>query len=251
MHRFFVPPEFLLQEQVVLTGGQAHQIRRVLRMRPGDRIVLLDDRGTACDATIDAIDRDSVKATVTARTQPETEARTRLTLYLAILKGERFDWALQKGTEIGVHRFAPLICERNVVDDFSVATEKHERWERIVREAAEQSGRVRLPILMPAAPFAGAIGIGTKPDVGSAALRLICWERERSCTLGEALHACNFDGSQRIEVFVGPEGGFSEREMLMAQQAGLAPISLGARILRAETAAIVAATIVLHHAGDL
>ena len=264
MHRFFVPPSALETQPITLTGDQAHQVRRVLRMRLGDRATLLDGRGWACEGILVAVGETDVKFQAVRRWAVEGESATHITLYQAVLKGERFGWALQKGVEVGVGAFVPLICERNVVDDMASVESKRERWERIIQEAAEQCGRGRLPELRPAQLFAQAVQAPLSParaaarEVGGeadseagGAIRLILWEEERAARLRETLAGCNFGPGAGIQLYVGPEGGFTEAEVALARSYGVRSVSLGPRILRAETAGIVAAALVLYEAGEI
>lgn len=247
MHRFFVPAKALASHPVVLTGDQAFQIRRVLRLRLGESVVLLDGLGYAHEAILVALGDTDARFQVLRRAAAAGEPQTFVTLYQAVLKGERFGWALQKGTEVGISRFVPIVCERNVVDDLDAVEGKRERWTRIIQEAAEQSGRGKLPELAPAQLFQQAVSPGRAGDV----LRLIPWEGERETSLRQALAGCNFAAGARIELFVGPEGGFAEAEIDLARRYGVRPVSLGPRILRAETAGMVAAALILHEAGEL
>jgi len=258
MHRFFVAPSLFAQPIVILTGDQAHQVRRVLRMRPGDRAILLDGRGRACEASLIAVDEEGVRFRVVRRWEAAGEPTTRITLFQAALKGERFAWALQKGTEVGVAAFVPLICERNVVDDLAAIEQKRGRWERIIQEAAEQSGRGCLPVLHPPRRFAQAVSCAAAPDAqagglrhGDDEVRLILWEGEREARLRDVLSGCNLARGMHIQVFVGPEGGFTESEIALAQSCGVRPVSLGPRILRAETAGVIAAALILYAADDI
>ncbi|MGC8782042.1 MAG: RsmE family RNA methyltransferase [Anaerolineae bacterium] len=272
MQRFFISPSAFVRPIVTLIGEQAHQVRRVLRLRPGDRVVLLDGRGGACEAALIAADEAGARFQVLHRWEAEGEPAIHITLFQAMLKGERFGWALQKGTEIGVSAFVPLICERSVVDDLSAIEHKRERWQRIIQEAAEQSGRGRLPVLHPAQAFPQALGLhlpsplrkeaGGKANVSpglpplperedKAAMRLILWEGEREIRLRDALDRCNLAAGAHIQVFVGPEGGFSASEIALARDSGICPVSLGPRILRAETAGIVAAALILYAAHEM
>jgi 16S rRNA (uracil1498-N3)-methyltransferase len=253
MQRFFVSPEVFERQPVVLTGPQAHQVRRVLRMRLGERAVLLDGRGAACEGLLIAVTETDVRFQVSQRWQESGEPRTQITLLQAVLKGERFGWVLQKGTEVGVSAFMPVICERNVVDDMEAIEDKRERWERIIQEAAEQSGRAFLPQLLPAQLFQQAAQPGSLSNrVGAAPpLRLMLWEGEQEASLNGALAGCNFASGARIQVLVGPEGGFTEEEVRVARSYGIRTITLGPRILRADTAGVVAAAIILHEAGEM
>ena len=247
MHRFFISPEAFASHPVVLTGDQAHQIRRVLRLRLGERIELLDGLGYAYEAVLIALGETDAKFQMIRRWAAEGEPRTHITIFQAVLKGDNFGWALQKGTEVGVSRFVPTVCTRNVVDDLDAVEGKRERWERIIQEAAEQCGRGRLPELAPAELLPQAISYPSE----NGTLRLIPWEGERSNRLRTELARCNFAGEARIELFIGPEGGFTEEEVALARRYGVQPVTLGPRILRAETAGVIAATLILSEAGDI
>jgi 16S rRNA (uracil1498-N3)-methyltransferase len=245
MHRFFVPPHSIKESRVALRGTIVHQIRDVLRMRPGDEIVLLDNSGFAHRTELVTIDRDAVRGRVIEKWKLETEPQTRLTLYQGLLKGQKFEWVLQKGTEIGIVAFVPMLTERCVVSTVNgVSDARVERWERIVVEAAEQAGRAVLPHLWSATLFAHAC-----EQAARGGLALIPWEDEHSRGLREALQ--NVPKSKEISLFIGPEGGFAEEEIAVAQERGVMPVSLGPRILRAETAGLVAASAVLYELGDL
>jgi 16S rRNA (uracil1498-N3)-methyltransferase len=169
------------------------------------------------------------------------EAAARITLYLALTGREKFEWMLQKCTEVGAAAFVPVISSRALVQDGRDAAKKLERWERIVREAAEQSRRGILPPVHPPLAFEAALQ-RAQPD----ALRLIAWEGEHSLTLRAALAPSKAAPAPTIAVFIGPEGGFSEAEIEAARAAGVQPVTLGERILRMETAAVVAAALVLY-----
>jgi 16S rRNA (uracil1498-N3)-methyltransferase len=244
--RFFVSGALLAQRPVALTGDVAHQMRRVLRLAPGARVTLLDGEGWEHEAEVIAVTAREVRLNVLSRRDAGGEPRVKITLYQAVLKGERFEWALQKGTEAGVSAFAPLVTERTIIDDLHAVEGKRERWQRIIREAAEQCGRGRVPLLLPGQLLRGAVKAPALED----ALRLIPWEGERSQTLSAALAACNFSAGGGIELFVGPEGGFSSAEIDWAQRHGVKPVTLGPRVLRAETAGLVATVAVLYHAGE-
>ncbi len=251
MHRFFVAPDVLEHQPVLLGGEQARQIRRVLRMHPGQRATLLDNSGWAYEANLLSYGDSDARFEIVRRWAATGEPRTHITLYQALLKGERFGWALQKGTEVGVSRFVPVVCERNVVDDLGAAEQKRQRWERIIQEAAEQSGRARLPVLTLAQTFETVLQVGSSHSTMSGPLRLMLWEEEVATTLRQALAGCNFAGGERIEVLVGPEGGFTVGEANLAERWGARRVTLGPRILRAETAGVVAAAAILYEAGEM
>ena len=249
MHRFFVSPVVLGRSPVLLDGAQAHQIRRVLRVRPGERVTLLDNCGWAYEASLVSYGDSDARFDILRRWVAEGEPHTHITLYQAVLKGEKFGWVLQKGTEVGISRFVPMICERNVADERAVSGPRRERWERIIREAAEQSGRGRLPVL---APMESLVALEQDSSASSsAALPLILWEEERRTSLKQALASCNFAVRASIELLVGPEGGFVAHELETAERKGARRVSLGPRTLRAETAGVVAAAAILYEAGEM
>lgn len=250
MQRFFISAPLAVGRLIALTGDQAHQVRRVLRMRPGDRAILLDGRGAAYESVLTAVSEAEVQFQAMQRCEMTGEPAVHITLRQAMLKGERFGWALQKGVEVGVSAFAPLICERNVVDDALAVEGKRTRWARIIQEAAEQCGRGRLPELLPVQRFGAAVQPAASAP-HTAALRLLLWEGERRARLRDILRECNVGPGAGIQLFVGPEGGFSDAEVALAHDCGVRAVGLGPRILRAETAGVVAAALILYELGDI
>ena len=245
MHRFFVPPESIKDKRASLRGPVVHQIRDVLRMRSGEEIILLDNSGAAYQVKIEAVDPDLVRGRVTEKWKLDTEPRTKITLYQGMLKGQKFDWVLQKGTELGITSFVPVLAARCLVGSVDdVSDTRLERWQRIVSEAAEQSGRAVLPKLDSAIFFQHAC-----QQVTGRGLSLIPYEGEKDRGLREALASA--PRARAINIFVGPEGGFTEEEIATAQNFGVLPITLGPRIFRAETAGIGAASAILYELGDL
>lgn len=246
MHRFFIPPEWIGEDGIILSDPVAHQIRNVLRMHPGDRILVLDNSGWAWEVELLEVGLEQVVGVVVRRMLAQGEPRTKITLYQGVLRGHRFEFALQKGTELGIVEFVPLISDRAVMADLGDVDKKHPRWRRILREAAEQSGRGRLPNLEPAMLLPRACERAQR----QGGLVFVPWEEERSLSLRSLLA-----GQQRrpfvVSIFVGPEGGFAKEEVELARQYGIQPVTLGPRILRAETAGLVAATAILYELGDL
>lgn len=249
MHRFFVSPECLRDGRVSLTGSLGRQLSRVLRLRPSDHIVLLDDSGWAYEVELDRVTRGLATGHIVGAWEPRTEPPARLVLYQALPKGRKFDWILQKGTELGVSTFVPLVTER-CVRARGKRDEGHKlaRWRRIVAEAAEQSGRAHLPRVLQVTPFAEAC---EAPP--SDALALMASVGDEAVPLSKALRSLE-DAAQHlreVRLYVGPEGGFAPGEVAMAREAGIVPVSLGPRILRTETAGLVALSAVLYALGDM
>jgi 16S rRNA (uracil1498-N3)-methyltransferase len=232
--------------ELALPDDIAHQARDVLRLAPGDTLALLDGRGGAWTATLVAVGRAGVRARLGARAEAGGEPRARIVLYQGMPKAAKFEWVLQKGTELGVAAFVPLRTERSVTGAEDVGPSKRARWQRILIEATEQCGRARVPEL--AEPLTLAEAVRTLPP---GALALIPWERERATSLRAALAAEANMATPAIHLFIGPEGGFAEGEVALARDHGMVPVSLGPRILRAETAAIAAVALALAATGDL
>jgi 16S rRNA (uracil1498-N3)-methyltransferase len=246
MHRFFVPAEWLKEEVVSITGPLVHRLRNVLRIRPDDHVVLLDNSGWEHEVEVLKVTSQRLEARVVHKSVAPSEPRTKITLYQALLKLDKFEWVLQKNTELGIVGFVPMITERCIIGSLEdISKTKTERWWRILMEAAEQSGRGRLPTLRPAVMFSTAC-----EDAARGGLTLIPWEEEKERSLRSVLQSTE-PPPFSINLFVGPEGGFSAEEVDQAQRYGALPITLGPRILRAETAGLVGAAAILHHLGDL
>lgn len=241
-HRLFVRPDQIAGDRVRFDPAQAHQLARVLRLRPGDRLTVLDGADRQAIATLDRLTRDGALARLDPWEPRLTEPVCRITLYQALIKLERFEWVLQKGTEIGVAAFVPLRTDR-CLSRGPIDARRIDRWRTIIREAAEQSGRARLPTLGEPAPIADL------PD-REQDLTIVCWEAARDRRLRDCLAGLP-QIPTRIGLIVGPEGGLTEAETGRLAARGAPIAGLGPRILRAETAALAAATIVLTAAGDL
>jgi 16S rRNA (uracil1498-N3)-methyltransferase len=246
MHRFFVPPESLEGNRVVITGEQAHHIRRVLRLRPGNVIIVLDNTGWEQDVRITSVDRGEVQGEVLRRRLAAGETRVKISLYQAVLKGARFEVALEKGTELGIVEFVPLISDRCVVADLEAVDKKRLRWTRIVRGAAQQSRRGQMPRLQPPLLFRLACERANR----TAGLSILPWAGEQERSLRGVIESLDRHPFS-VNVFVGPEGGFTDQEVELARTYDVRPVTLGTRIFRAETAGLVVASALLYALGDL
>ncbi|MDQ2807954.1 MAG: 16S rRNA (uracil(1498)-N(3))-methyltransferase [Chloroflexota bacterium] len=236
MQRFFVDPTLPLEAATELTlpAGLAHQVGHVLRLRPGAHILLLDNSGWESEVELTAFDRSAIQGRVLARRLAQEAAGPAVTLYACLLKGEKFEWMLQKATELGVSAVVPVISERTVAGGT-----KPDRWERIVREAAEQSRRARLPLLHVPQSWATAVSGAAAHDVA-----LVPWE-EADGLIPLAPLVAQARQAARVALLIGPEGGLTAAEVQVAAAAGVQPVSLGPRILRAETAALAALALLL------
>ena len=231
MPRFFISPDSVAPDgaTAVVTGDDARHISRSLRMRVGEAITLCDGQGTDFAGEIAAIDADSVTVAVRGSSHCTSDPPYRAVVYQALVRGERFDAAIQKSVEFGASAIVPVATERATVRlDSRDAEKKRVRWQRIATEAAMQCGRGVIPAVGGLVSFGEAIA--TAPG-----LRLFCYEEERTLHLRDALKGV--DPNAEISLFVGPEGGFSGAEAEAARAAGAVSVSLGRRILRTESAA--------------
>jgi 16S rRNA (uracil1498-N3)-methyltransferase len=258
MRRFFVSPDQLEGDKVTITGPAVHHIRDVLRLRPGDDIVVLDNSSWEREVEIAEVGREQVVGRVLSRALATGEPRTKVSLFQGVLKGGHFETVLQKGTELGIVEFVPLISQRCVIAGLDDVNKKMVRWRRIVQEAAEQSRRGRLPNLQPAMIFSQACERAKR----MGGLSLMPWEGEERVSLklvfgkeqkkSKGKETPSFPSNPfSINLFIGPEGGFTFEEVALAQRYGIVSITLGRRILRADTAGLVAAAAILYELGDL
>lgn len=240
MHRFFVEPSLLLSDEVAL-DQEVLQHMVVVRLGVGQEIELLDGKGLVCLCRVESLGKKSGTARVLSR-QHRQETAFAVRLLQGIPKGDKMDLVLQKGTELGISRFSPMASSRCVpLLEGEREHKRHQRWSRILSEAARQSRRPVLPVLDPPLNFDRALKDTTEE------LRLMLWEEE-SRPLPEALPPAT---PASVAILVGPEGGFSEEEAQRARAAGFVSVRFGPRILRSETAGFALASILQYLYGDL
>jgi len=245
-HRFFVRPESMVQGRVTFGAALAHQMRSVLRLCPGAIVFVLDDSGWEYEVELTHLQRDWASGRVCTQRLMQTEPHLSLTLYQSVLRGDRFEWVVQKGTELGVSTFVPILGRRTIATDVQRIEKKRPRWERIIREAAEQSRRGRLPCLAKPLSFSSACQRGAR----NHDLSLIPWEEWTQDSLCGVL--CALDPRPKtVALWIGPEGGFDPDEIALARRLGIRAVTLGPRILRAETAGLAAVAIVLSALGEM
>jgi len=257
MPQFFIAPEDIQKKSFRLTGPEAFHVVKVLRYVKGQTIVLFDGRGGRFEGLIEDVSPDgAVAGKVTATLTPDDRrAPARVHLYLGLLKASSWDYALEKGTELGASTFTPILTPRTVVllHEVERARAKQDRWARVVMAAAKQCGRGELPRVKEPAAFRDAIR--ASKDKG---LILLAWEGMKGAVAGDSLRAVLRAADQErganaldVHVFVGPEGGFTEEEVELAQTEGAVLFGLGPRTLRAETAAAAAVALVQYELGAL
>ncbi len=242
MHRFFIPEKSFENDQATILGDMAHQIIRVLRLTPGDQVVLLDNEGWEYQTIIKSITKDIVTGKILNKALGTGDPSVKITLYQALLKNDKLEFVLQKGVELGIQSFVPFVSERCVAKKPS--ENKIERWRNIIKEAAEQSRRARLPLLHQLISFEEACRQALIPA-------LILWEEEKTRGLKSLLRSPTFSKKKEISLFVGPEGGFTSLEIVLANRYGIVAVGLGDRILRAETAGLTAISAIMFEKGEL
>ena len=229
---------------IPLPGKQAHYLRHVLRLRPGNNVVVFNGRGDECLAEIQTLTRDGARLRIASASTPIPEPELDLTLLQGIAKADAMDLIVQKATELGVRTIAPVVTEYSVVKlDAQRVSRRLEHWLRIAYSACEQSGRHSPPSICEPQPL--ALGLEALPPTGT---RLVL-----DPTAEVALEAGPGARPQAgpVSLLIGPEGGLSDRDLLLADRAGFRRVRLGPRILRVETAAIAACAIAQANWGDL
>lgn len=232
MSLFFIQARALQDNQITLTGDLAHHLRDVLRCLPGEIVNLVDERQIRYRAAISQITNLGVTAKILQIDGPQSRPAVSVTLAQSVLKGEKMDWVVQKATELGVNTIVPIITERTIARPRADRkAHRINRWQRIAKESSQQCGRSDIPIISGVLPL--DTWIKNSPD---GSLKLVPWEQERDRSIKSALtHANN---RRSIAVLIGPEGGLSPSEIELARKKGWVPVSLGPRILRAETAGL-------------
>lgn len=231
MHRFIVRSALLAQDAVTLDGAHARQIAVVLRMTPGDEVTLVAG-GEEAVAVLESVEPERVVARIRDRAVSTREPAVALTLALPLLRGDRSEEVVEAATQLGVARILPYVATRSVVRALGEA--KHERWQRIAREAAETARRGIAPPIGTLRTWDELFEVLPRPIV-------VAWEGERELRLRDALPR----DAEALSLVIGPEGGLSEEEIAVARAHDAIVVTLGERNLRAETAAIAAVAIAM------
>lgn len=252
MQRYFIPPDQFTDETVTITGDDAHHLIRVMRAKPGDTCIVSDGNSREALVRLRAVDAQQVVADVVERLLMENEPSVDVWVAQSLPKGDKMELVIQKGTEIGASRFIPFVSERTVVQlDSKKEGKRLERWQKIAKEAAEQAHRNRVPAVDPVFSWKELLRLATDADAA-----WICYEKqsvqELRVQIRQAVSSRKEKGRRlKLMLIIGPEGGFSEREAEEAEAAGCRAVSLGKRILRTETAAMVGLTCILYESGEM
>ncbi|MDF2539955.1 MAG: hypothetical protein K0S76_2976 [Herbinix sp.] len=234
MHRFYVTANQIQGEEIAITGPDVNHIKNVLRMKPGDEIVICNGQGKDCYCIINKVSEGEVTTRIHSIQDTQTELKVKITLFQGLPKMDKMELIIQKAVELGVHEIVPVMTKRTIVklEDKKKEEKKLERWQAIAEGAAKQSGRGYIPRIQPVISFreavqkAIAMGLGIIPYENANGI-----QRTKDLMRGLGQYA-------NIGVFIGPEGGFDEAEIELARTNQIAPITLGRRILRTETAGL-------------
>lgn len=246
MDRFFVDKKNIDLENKVckITGDDVKHISKVLRCKTGDELEICDKENREYIGKIFSIDKNEVLLNIIKEVDIKRESDLKVRLYQGLPKSTKMEIILQKLTEIGVDEIVLVQTKRSVakIED-KKEDKKLERWERIIYEASKQSKRGKIPKLRGILSFKEAL-----EDIKNNNLNIACYENEKTNSIKNSIKGVNIDS---IGIFIGPEGGFDEEEIKLMEKNDVKSVSLGNRILRTETASVVASSIVLYELSDL
>lgn len=245
MQRYFVRSDQIKGDLVTISGDDAHHIFRVMRLSAGDPVIVCDNSGKQYDVRLETVSGEAVTGKILNEQMAPSEPRLRVTIAQSLIKGDKMDWVIQKGTELGVTEFLPFKSVRSVVKlERTKALNRRKRWQKIAKEAAEQAHRGRIPVVSSPLSWSDLLDKVAAYDVAVMAYE---WEQAQSLpalwqtlpTIGSCL------------CIIGPEGGFDRAEVEAAQAVGVQSVHLGPRILRAETAALTAIICAMWASGEM
>ena len=248
--RFYAAPAAIGESFIHLSSEESHHLARVLRLREGDEAFVFDGCGREYRCRVTDAGARAARLAIVERCADEVESPLDLTLAQALAKGEKFDLIVRKATELGVRKIAPLVTASADVKLSDERAEKRaERWRRIALEALKQSGGRRLIEIQPVTTLTDFIAAITAHEQAAAPPVLLVFSERGGAAVSEALS--NVDHSRRIIALIGPEGGWDTDELDLLAARGARAVTLGPRVLRTETAALVAVSLIQHRLGDL
>lgn len=243
MYRFYVEQDQIKEDRITIAGSDVNHIKNVLRMRPGDKIIICNGQGKDFYCIIESESEGTVTAGIEKIRDTDTELAGRLYLFQGLPKKDKMELIIQKAVELGVHEIIPVMTRRTVVklEDRKKELKKLERWQAISASAAKQSNRGIIPAVKEAMSFKAAVEYA-----GNLDCKLIPYEKaDNIIKTREILQSIK--KNQSVGIFIGPEGGFDESEAELAVMSGILPVTLGRRILRTETAGLAALSMIMLH----
>ncbi len=244
MRRFYIPADQLGKNEVIITGTDAHHLRDVLRFQIGDKIILFDGTGWEYPAQLVSVERGEIKAAIREKLKVDAEPGLRITLAQGYLKDKKMDAVVRQLTELGVSTWLPFFSRRSVPSpNTKRLLDRSRRWHKISLESLKQCGRSRAMTIEPAVSLQEAIQKAEGHE-----LKIIFWEDAKSTSLKNQIQP-PYPAS--VFILIGPEGGFEADEISYVKEAGFIIVGLGPRTLKAETAAVTAASVIQTLLGDM
>jgi len=243
MHRFFLTDFRRVKERIqIFDSEQVHQIKNVLRLKPGEEVVVFDSGGQQFLIILESINN-FIIGKILKEIKKNVEPKIKINLYQALLKKDKFEQIVKWGTSLGINKFVPVVTERSIVRE--VSEEKLKRWQKIIKESAEQSGRVKIPEISQPVEIKSLF---KNDDLNNKNFLNLIAERQGKQTLKQILNKNQF---KIVNLFIGPEGGFSPEEMRLAQGSGLKLFHFGQRVLPAEFAGPAIVSAIFFHYQEL
>ena len=239
---FYIDPEEIIDDSISFTGDEVRHLGRSLRKRPGDKVWAVDGQGTAYEVELIKFSRDEIIGRILSRRRRLGEPVAEITLAQGLLKGDRFDWVVEKAVELGVHRIIPAIGGKT---DVKAGSGKVTRWRRIAMAAMKQSGRTQLTEITDPMTVSNVLKTGA-----DCSFRLMAHPGKGSGQISKILNKVP-SRAVRVLALVGSEGGFTEKEVESAEENGFQTVTLGPRRLRSETAGLVIMSLIMSELGEL
>ncbi len=241
MRRFYVKPGQIHEDMVIITGSDVNHIKNVLRMRQGEELIICNGQGKDCYCIINKVSEAEITAKVMRTEDTGTELATKITLFQGLPKKDKLELIIQKAVELGVNEIIPVMTKRVIIklEDKKKEEKKLERWQAIAEEAAKQSGRGVIPAVRPVISYKEALAAANKMDKA-----IIPYENAGGMQRTRELLR-DIGGYGTLGIFIGPEGGFEEAEIELAEQHEVQPVTLGRRILRTETAGLAVLSMIV------
>lgn len=244
MPKFFIEKEKIVSGEVVISGGDAAHISKVLRMTSGETLTLCDGEGTDFEAEILSATKEEVALKILGERPCPAEPSLKVTLFQGLPKQGKMDYIIEKCTELGISEIVPVACKRSVV---SVKEDKQDkklaRWRKIAAESVKQCGRGVIPNVTEVMKLEEAISYAK-----SLSLVVACYENEEQFSLKEAFSG---EKPESVGIFIGPEGGFDEQEIKLFLKENIKTVTLGSRILRTETAGHTVLSCAMYEYGEM
>ncbi|WP_058485394.1 16S rRNA (uracil(1498)-N(3))-methyltransferase [Defluviitalea phaphyphila] len=245
MHRFFVEPTQIKNNNISIYGEDVKHISKVLRLKNNDKIIICNGQGTDYECIIKNINKEEIVTEIISSRSSSGEPKVKITLFQGVTKSDKMNIVIQKCVEMGIYKIVPVITDRTIVKIENEKKEKSKllRWQKISEAAAKQSQRGIIPNITEIITFSEAIKEAKKID-----FKVIAYEKEKINHLKDIFK--KFEGRD-IAIFIGPEGGFTEEEISLAKENNIIPITLGKRILRTETAGLFLLSIMMYEIGEV